>query len=153
MGQSPDRQQPSKEPTLQGFEIWYFSLRFIYFYLCEGRRRENIFGQKLLELNWSLLFTEKLCERIFLRQIAVTEYFRLFLWWRKGSKHCLSLKTGRCLIRSGKGEERTLCDKTKPGLWRGLQERLEVALIQFIFADNYSDISWSRPWNIFLSLF
>ena len=113
----------------------------------------DTFGQKLSELNWSLLFTEKLCEIIFLRQIAVTEYFRLFLWWRKGSKHCLSLKTGRCLIRSGKGEERTLCDKTKPGLWRGLQERLEVALIQFIFADNYSDISWSRPWNIFLSLF
>ena len=64
----------------------------------------------------------KLCGRVFLRQLAVTEQFWFCLWRRKGSKHHHILREGLCLVSSRSKEETALRDETKQWLWMRLQE-------------------------------
>ena len=64
----------------------------------------------------------KLCGRVFLRQLAVTEQFWFCLWRRKGSKHHHILREGLCLVSSRSKGETALRDETKQWLWMRLQE-------------------------------
>ena len=86
---------------LKVFEIWYF-LHSIYFYLSTK--------YLWLEAIWNrikfwLLSAAKLIGRIFLRQLAFSEFC---LGQRKDSKHSLRLQAGYCWVSFVMGGERVV---------------------------------------------